>query len=179
MPLLDSVPITSCRECVVQLTLPLALFLMLAELTAGGMATVAYLRLTGGLTHGFLKFVTVTYAILGILAFLVIVAGPPGLHDQLLSVNQPAASALVFLQGVLVVALIAHTVVIWRRDASPLSWALTLFASVLLLVAAGLACPPCRLRSFMSTTGLLYLAMIAILPGQLLGQLLFFVAASA
>jgi len=137
MPLLDSVPITSCRECVVQLTLPLALFLMLAELTAGGMATVAYLRLTGGLTHGFLKFVTVTYAILGILAFLVIVAGPPGLHDQLLSVNQPAASALVFLQGVLVVALIAHTVVIWRRDASPLSWALTLFASVLLL--AGIA----------------------------------------
>ena len=278
MPLLDSVPITSCRECVVQLTLPLALFLMLAELTAGGMATVAYLRLTGGLTHAFLKFVTVTYAILRILAFLVIVAGPPGLHDQLLSVNQPAASALVFLQGVLVVALIAHTVVIWRRDASPLSWALTLFASVLLLagiaaalwplagslldgaaiaflgalaviavltfrdyglgwddyahseygdlllslygsgfkdltlrglahgsgslthpltlspvlsvlwalgavllplVAAGLAWPTCRLRSFMSTTGLLYLAMIAILPGQLLGQLLFFVAASA
>src|SRR5205807_3289521 len=39
--------------------------------------------------------------------------------------------------GVLVVALIAHTVVIWRRDASPLSWALTLFASVLLL--AGIA----------------------------------------
>src|SRR5207302_146799 len=189
MPLLDSVPITSCRECVVQLTLPLALFLMLAELTAGGMATVAYLRLTGGLTHGFLKFVTVTYAILGILAFLVIVAGPPGLHDQLLSVNQPAASALVFLQGVLVVALIAHTVVIWRRDASPLSWALTLFAVLsvlwalgavfLPLVAAGLAWPTCRLRSFMSTTGLLYLAMIAILPGQLLGQLLFFVAASA
>jgi len=288
MPLLDSVPITSCRECVVPLTLPLALFLVLAELTAGGMATVIYLRLTGGLTHGFLKFVTVTYAVVGILAFLVLVAGPPGLHDQLLSVNQPAASALVFLQGVLVVALIAHTVVIWRRDASPTSWALTLSASVLLLagiaaalwplagsllngaaialvvvlsaavlgaattgmllghwylvtpaltnrpllraigillvslvlqavlfpltlrglahgsgslthaltlspvlsvlwalgavflplVAAGLALPTCRLRSFMSTTGLLYLAMIAILPGQLLGQLLFFVVAS-
>ena len=31
----------------------------------------------------------------------------------------------------------------------------------------------------MSTTGLLYLAMIAILPGQLLGQLLLFVVASA
>jgi len=56
-------------------------------------------------------------------------------------------------------------------------WALG--AVFLPLVAAGLAWPTCRLRSFMSTTGLLYLAMIAILPGQLLGQLLFFVAASA
>jgi len=43
--------------------------------------------------------------------------------------------------------------------------------TVVLAVAAGLALPTCRLRSFMSTTGLLYLAMIAILPGQLLGQL--------
>jgi len=50
---------------------------------------------------------------------------------------------------------------------------------ILPLVAAGLALVTCRMRSFMSTTGLLYLAMIAILPGQLLGQLLFFVAASA
>src|SRR3989442_15387366 len=101
MPLLDPVPITGCRECVVQLALPLALFLVLAELTAGGMATVLYLRLTGGLTHGFLKFVTVTYAVLGILAFLVIVAGPPGLRDQLLTVTPPAGSALVFLRGLL------------------------------------------------------------------------------
>jgi hypothetical protein len=289
MPLLDSVPITSCRECVVQLTLPLALFLVLAATTAGGFATVAYLRLTGGLTHGFLKFVTVTYAILGTLAFLVVLSGPPGLHGQLLSTNQPAASSLVFLQGLVVLSLIAHAVVIWRHDSSPASWALTLSASVLLLagiaaalwplngslldaagitavvalsavalgaattgmllghwylvtpaltnrpllraigvllvalvaqavvfpltlaglahgsgsvshalglspalsvlwalgavvlplVAAGLALATCRLRSFTSTTGLLYLAMIAILAGQLLGQLLFFVAASA
>jgi hypothetical protein len=289
MPLLDSVPITACRECVVQLTLPLALFLLLAETAAGGMATVVYLRLAGGLTHGFTKFVTVTFAILGTLAFLVVLAGPPGLHDQLLSVDQPAASSLVFLQGLLVVALVAHGVLIWRRDSSTASWALTLSASALLLagiaatfwplsgslldgagivlvvalsavalgaattgmllghwylvtpaltnrpllraivvllvslvlqailfpltlrglahgsgalthpltlspvlsilwglgavllplVAAGLAFQTCRLRSFMSTTGLLYLAMIAILPGQLLGQLLFFVAASA
>ncbi|TMC43581.1 MAG: hypothetical protein E6J25_05390 [Chloroflexi bacterium] len=56
-------------------------------------------------------------------------------------------------------------------------WALG--AVLLPLLAAGLALPTCRLRSFMSTTGLLYLAMIVILPGQLLGQLLFFVAASA
>src|SRR6266550_2545133 len=254
MPLLDAVPITSCHECVAMLTLPLALFLLLAETAVGGFATVAYLRLTGGLTHGFLKFIAVTYALLGGLAFLVVLAGPPGSYHRLLSINQPAAEALLFLQGVLVIALVAHAVVIWRRDASPISWALTLSASVLLLagIAAalwplsgsllngaaialivvlsaavlgaattgmllghwylvtpaltngpllraigvllislvlqallvpltlgGLALPTCRLRSFMSTTGLVYLAMIAILPGQLLGQLLLFVVASA
>jgi hypothetical protein len=271
------------------LTLPLALFLLLAETAVGGFATVAYLRLTGGLTHGFLKFIAVTYAILGGLAFLVVLAGPPGAYHRLLSINQSAAGALIFLQGLLVVALVAHAVIIWRQDGSRLSWVLTLSASVLLLagiaaalwplagsllngaaialvvalsaavlgaattgmllghwylvtpaltnrpllraigvllvslvlqailfpltlrglahgsgslahpltlspvlsvlwalsavflplIAAGLAWPTCRLRSFMSTTGLLYLAMIAILPGQLLGQLLFFVAASA
>jgi len=289
MVLLDAVPITSCHECVAMLTLPLALFLLLAETAVGGVATVAYLRLTGGLTHGFLRFVAVTYAILGILAFLVVLAGPPGSYHRLLAINQPAAGALIFLQGLLVVALVAHAVVIWRRDGSTLSWALILSASMLLvagiaaalwplsgsllngaaialvvvlsatvlgaattgmllghwylvtpaltnrpllraiglllaslilqailfpltlsglahgsgslthplslspvlsvlwalgavllpLLAAGLALPTCRLRSFMSTTGLLYLAMIVILPGQLLGQLLFFVAASA
>ena len=289
MPLLDSVPITSCHECVAMLTLPLALFLLLAETAVGGFATVAYLRVTGGLTHGFLKFIAVSYAIIGGLAFLVVLAIPTDAYREVLSINPLAAGALVFLQGLLVVALVAHAVVIWRRDSSTASWALTLAASMLLLagitaalwplsgslldgaaialvvalsaavlgaattgmllghwylvtpaltnrpllraisallvslvlqaivfpltlrglahssgslthplslspvlsalwvlgavllplVAAGLALPTCRLRSFMSTTGLLYLAMIAILPGQLLGQLLFFVAASA
>ena len=289
MLLLDAVPITSCHECVATLTLPLALFLLLAETAVGGFATTAYLRVTGGLTHGFLKFIAVTYAILGSLAFLVVLAGPPGNYHRLLSINQSAASALIFLQGLVVVALVVHAVVIWRHPSSRASWALTLSASVLLLagiaaalwplsgsllngaaitvvvvlsaivlgaattgmllghwylvtpaltnrpllraigvllvglvlqailfpltlrglahgsgslthalslspvlsvlwalgavvlplLAAGLALPTCRLRSFMSTTGLLYLAMIVILPGQLLGQLLFFVAASA
>ena len=289
MPLLDSVPVTSCHECVATLTLPLALFLLLAETAVGGFATVAYLRLTGGLTHGFLKFIAVTYAVLGILAFLVVLAIPTGAYHRLLAIDDAAAGALIFLQGLVVVALLVHAVVIWRHDSSRLSWVLTLSASLLLLagiaaallplagsllngaaialvvalsaavlgaattgmllghwylvtpaltnrpllraivvllvslvlqavlfpltlrglahgsgslthpltlspvltilwalgavllplVAAGLALPTCRLRSFMSTTGLLYLAMIAILPGQLLGQLLFFVAASA
>ena len=63
---------------------------------------------------------------------------------------------------------------------SPVLSVLWALGSVILpLVAGALALATCRLRSFMSTTGLLYLAMIAILPGQLLGQLLFFVAASA
>ncbi|HXO58659.1 MAG TPA: hypothetical protein VN834_02565, partial [Candidatus Acidoferrum sp.] len=80
MLLLDAVPITSCHECVATLTLPLALFLILAETTVGGVATVAYLRLAGGLTPGFLKFVAVTYAILGALGFLVVLAAPPGAY---------------------------------------------------------------------------------------------------
>ena len=272
------------------LTLPLALFLLLAETAVGGFATVAYLRLTGGLTPGFLKFIAVTYAIIGLLAFVVVLTGPPSSYHRLLSINRPAAAALVFLQGLVVLALIAHVVVTWRAsDSRPTSWIVTLAASaallvgistalwplsgsvlggaaitlvvvlsaavlgaattgmllghwylvtpaltnrpllraiglllvslvlqailfplalrglahstgslgqpltiapvlsilwalgavILPLVAAGLALPTGRLRSFMSTTGLLYLAMIAILPGQLLGQLLFFIAASA
>ena len=282
--MLDSVP-TGCHECVAMLTLPLALFLLLAETAAGGVATVAYLRVTGGLTQGFLKFIAVTYAIFGVLAFLVVLAGPPNPP----AINASIAGGLVFLQGLLVVALVVNAVVVWRRKDALIGWAFTLAASVLLLagvaaalwplagslldgaaivlvvalsaavlgaattgmllghwylvtpaltnrpllraigvllaslvlqailfpltlaglahgsgsvghalglspvltvlwalsavalplVAAGLALPTCRLRSFMSTTGLLYLAMIAILPGQLLGQLLFFVVASA
>jgi hypothetical protein len=46
------------------------------------------------------------------------------------------------------------------------------------LVAGGLAWWTCRLRSFMSTTGLLYLAMASVLAGQILGaELLLLVAA--
>ncbi|TMC43580.1 MAG: hypothetical protein E6J25_05385 [Chloroflexi bacterium] len=144
MVLLDAVPITSCHECVAMLTLPLALFLLLAETAVGGVATVAYLRLTGGLTHGFLRFVAVTYAILGILAFLVVLAGPPGSYHRLLAINQPAAGALIFLQGLLVVALVAHAVVIWRRDGSTLSWALILSASMLLVAGIAAALWPLR-----------------------------------
>src|ERR1700694_6026693 len=111
MLLLDAVPITSCHECVATLTLPLALFLILAETAAGGHARVAYLRLAGVLTMGFLKFIAVTYAILGILAFLVVLAAPPGSYHRLLATNQPAANALVFLMGCFVLALIVHGVV--------------------------------------------------------------------
>src|SRR5260370_7638210 len=114
------------------LMLPLALFLLLAETAVGGFATVAYLRLTGGLTHGFLKFMAVTYAILGILAFLVVLAGPPGSYHRLLSINQPAAEALLFLQGVLVLALVAPVVPICRPDASRLLCPLPLPPSVVL-----------------------------------------------
>src|SRR5437667_320351 len=196
MTTLDSVPITACHECIATLTLPLALFLLLAETTVGGVVTVAFLRRTGGLTHGFLKFISVTYAILAALAFLVVVAAPPGSYHRLLAVNQFAAGTLPYLQGLLVITMVIQVVMTWRRqDAALRGWLPTLLASVLLLAgimatlgplagsapvaAAGLALPTCRMRSFMSTTGLLYLAMIAILPGQLLGQLLLFVVASA
>src|SRR3982074_2336625 len=119
MPLLEAVPITSCHECVATLTLPLALFLILAETTVGGVATVAYLRLAGGLTSGFLKFIAVTYAIFGVLAFLVVLAAPPGSYHRLLAISQPAANALVFLQAFFVLALIVNAVVTWRGSSTP------------------------------------------------------------
>jgi hypothetical protein len=290
MVLLSSAPIDCNHQCIATLTLPLALFLLLAETATGGIATVAYLRITGGLTSGFLKFIVVTYAVFGLLALLVAWAGPPSSYHALLGINAFAARALVVLQAVLVIALIVNAVVIWRgSDNAATSWVLVVSASVLLitaiagafwplagslldgaavalviilsaavlgaattgmllghwylvtpaltnrpllraigllliglvlqaivfplalgglahgagaparalglspilsvlwalgavilpLLAAGLAFPTCRLRAFNPTTGLLYLAMIALLPGQLLGQLLFFVAASS
>src|SRR5689334_4437420 len=121
MALLDSVP-AGCHECIAMLTLPLALFLLLAETAVGGIATVAYLRLTGGLTPGFLKFIAVTYAIFGVLAFLIVLAGPPNPP----AINTSIARGLVFLQGLLVVALVVNAVVIWRRKEALSSWALTL-----------------------------------------------------
>jgi len=289
MILSAAAPISSCHECVAALTVPLALFLLLAETAVGGAATVAYLRVTGGLTQGFLKFIAVTYAIVGLLAFLTVLGGPPGAYHDLLGIDRTAAAALVVLQGVVVVVLVLHVAIVFRQGSpTTASWLLTLTACVLLLfgialalaplagspldgaaiglavflsaavlgaattgmllghwylvtpaltnrpllraivvlliglvlqavtyplmlrglahgsgslthalsispplsilwllgavalplIAAGLALPTCRLRSFTSTTGLLYLAMIALLPGQLVGQLLFFVAAT-
>src|SRR5437764_45835 len=116
MTTLDSVPITACHECIATLTLPLALFLLLAETTVGGVVTVAFLRLTGGLTHGFLKFISVTYAILAALAFLVVVAAPPGSYHRLLAVNQFAAAPLPYLQGLLVITIVIKVVMTWRRE---------------------------------------------------------------
>src|SRR5712692_5953726 len=143
MLLLDAVPVTSCHDCVATLTLPLALFLILAETTVGGIATVAYLRLAGGLTPGFLKFIAVTYAILGVLAFLVVLASPPGSYHRLLAINQPAANALVFLQGCFVLALVVNAVISWRSNGpSTASWALTLLASVLVLAGIAAALGP-------------------------------------
>ncbi len=281
--------LVSCAACIAAVTVPLALFLLLAETAAGGFVTVAYLHARGGLTQGFLKFITVTYALLAALALLAVVAGPPGSYRQVLNINQRAAAALSVLQALLMLALVGHTWNIWRGRGEPrVTWVLGVVMSALLLsgiaaaliplagspagglaisagivlsalilgpatvgmllghwylvtptltnlpllraivlllfallaqavtyplilsgltsasgslthalavspvlsvlwalgavilplLAAGLALLTCRIRSFMSTTGLLYLAMIAIYPGQLVGQLLFFVAAA-
>src|SRR5919108_2219726 len=113
------------HQCVATLTLPLALFLLLAETATGGIATVAYLRITGGLTTGFLKFIAVTYAIFGALALLVASAGPPSSYRDLLGINGFAAGALVGLQAVLLVTLIINAVVIWRgKETAATSWVL-------------------------------------------------------
>ncbi len=274
---------------VARLTTPLALYLLLAELSAGGFATVAFLRFTGGLTRGFLKFIAVSYVVIAALALLTVWAGRPSSYRGILGIDGTAAGWLVVLQALLLLALILHTVMVWRSQEPRLTWGPGLLASGLLLagiavtlaplagslldgialgvvvllsavvlgaattgmllghwylvtpaltnrpllrsivvlvaglllqavltpfvlrglahgsgslshpleisptlsvlwalgavllpmLAGGLALPTCRLRSFMSTTGLLYLAMIALIPGQLVGQILFFVAASA
>src|SRR5919201_2810503 len=100
MRMLDSSSLTGCHECVAMLTLPLALFFLLAETAVGGVATVAYLRATGGLIQGFLKFIAVTYAVLALLAFLVVLAGQPGSYPRFLAINQPGAGGVGFLPGV-------------------------------------------------------------------------------
>jgi hypothetical protein len=290
MNLLATSSIGSCHECVATLTLPLALFLVLTETAAGGIGTVAYLRAAGGLTSGFLKFVALTYAVLGGLALLVVWAGPPANYHRLFGLNQVAAGTLVFLQALALLSLLVLIVMIYRgkQASSPgwwlviatsagllltiavvfwpleptlldgaaliglvvvssivlgaattgmllghwylvtpaltnrpllraialllagllaqaavfpialaglrhasgspldafglapvLSWLWLLGAVILPILAAVPAFATCRIRSFMSTTGLLYLAMIALLPGQLLGQLLLFVAAAS
>ena len=85
---------------------------------------------------------------------------------------------LIFLPGLLGLARSPGSVsaILTQNLTLAVLWALG--AVGLPLLAAGLAFPTCRMRSFMSTTGLLYLAMIALLPGQLLGHLLLFVTAA-
>jgi hypothetical protein len=269
-------------------TVPLALFLMLAETAVGTYAATEALRVRGGLTPGFLKFMAVTSTVLTLLALLVILAAPVSAYREVLPINRGSAGVLAPLQALtlvavgvvaisafrspsggrivrpfallasagllvavattfaplgvswwgqaaiwasvltstvvlgtattgmllghwylvtpaltnrpllrsiawLLAALIAQTVVflvalagLRASGGSPahplatnpiLSLLWTLGAVTLPLLAAALALAACRIRSFMSTTGLLYLAMIAIFPGQLVGQLLFFVAA--
>src|SRR5437764_337211 len=140
MALLAASSISSCHECVATLTLPLALFLLLSQTTIGGIATVAFLRLTGGLTHGFLKFVAVTYAVLGALALLVVWAGPPASYRTLFAINQPAASSLVALQALLLVASVAQVILIWRdKDGVAAGWIVSLGASALLVAGMAVA----------------------------------------
>jgi hypothetical protein len=270
------------------LTVPLALFVVLAETTVGTIVVVLLLRTRGDLTRGFLKFMVLAELGLALLALLAVLGAPPPSYARLLPINGWAAGLLAPLQGLLVLVLIAAAWAEWSGRAEQLSrfppalaagalavaitltfvglagsvvdalaiaglvvlssvvlgaattgmllghWYLvtpaltnrpllraiavllvalvaqallflpsllglgrspgsassvlaqnptltvlwTLGAVVLPLLAGGLAFPACRMRSFMSTTGLLYLAMIAVLPGQLLGHLLLFVTAA-
>jgi len=88
------------------------------------------------------------------------------------------AQALLFVPGLLGLARSPGSAAAIASHNPSLTLLWVLGAVVLPLLAAGLAFPTCRMRSFMSTTGLLYLAMIAVLPGQLVGQLLFFATAA-
>jgi len=64
------------------------------------------------------------------------------------------------------------------RDYSVVSVLWALAGVAMPLVAVGLAWLTCRLRSFMSTTGLLYLAMASVLGSQILGAELFLLVAA-
>jgi hypothetical protein len=274
---------------VAAITVPLALYLMLAWTAIGTFLTTEALRLLGGLTPGFVKFMSVTSAVLSLLAFLVVLGAPVAAYREVLRIGRGAASWLPALQGLALAALILVAFFNFRPRLDPRparaagliasaallaglgltlepvagSWwgAAAIWAAVLLgtavlgtattgmllghwylvtpaltnlpllrsilwllaalvaqavlyplalaalpasggspfrplasnailaglwglgavalpLLAAALAYPACRIRSFMSATGLLYLAMIAIFPGQVVGQLLLFVAAA-
>jgi hypothetical protein len=270
------------------LTVPLALFVVLAETTIGTVFIVLVLRMRGDLTRGFLKFMALAELGLAVLALLAALGAPPASYVRLLPINGSAAGILPGLLVLVVVALATAAWATWTGRTGLLTWfapaltcggllaatALTFVAlggsvgdglaiaglavvsslvlgaattgmllghwylvtpaltnrpllraiAILLvalvvqpllflpgllglarspgsvsailsqnptlavlwalgavglpLLAAGLAFPTCRMRSFMSTTGLLYLAMIALLPGQLLGHLLLFVTAA-
>jgi hypothetical protein len=280
---------SSCpASCIATLTVPLALYLILSGTALGGFGTVAYLSGRGGLTSGFLKFVSVTYLVFALIALLVVIAAPPASYSHLLALQGTASRLLPLMQALFVLVLALHMVLVWRGSAraaftwsaglltavvlvlliaialapitnstisafllglsvslssvvlgaattgmllghwylvtpalsnrpllgaigvllgglvlqalafpltlggvghsqslvnsfsqSPLLAVLWLLGSVFLpLLAAGLALPACRIRSFTSTTGLLYMAMIAVLPGQLIGFTLLFVTAA-
>lgn len=66
---------------------------------------------------------------------------------------------------------------LWQRYAL-LSGLWVLSAVAMPLTAVGLSWLTCRLRSFMSTTGLLYLAMASVLAGQIVGAELFLLVAA-
>jgi hypothetical protein len=268
-------------------TVPLALYLLLAELASGTLLVTQALRLRGGLTPGFLKFMAVASGILGGLALLTALGLDWYVYRRLLAINGSTAGLITITQALAFIALLGNAVLAFRHVGPRRLWILPVGTSVVLLtalavtfaplggsaldaaaialavlvstvvlgsattgmllghwylvtpaltnrpllraiawllvglvaqavliplalaglkssagslshafgqnpilgtlwvlgavalplLAAVLALPACRLRSFMSTTGLLYLAMIAVLPGQLLGQLLLFVAA--
>src|SRR5437764_1016290 len=158
MALLASTSISSCHECVATLTLPLPL---------GGSV---------------LPGAALVLAILG--SALVLGAATPGMllgHWYLVTpalTNRPLLRAIVVLViGLLLQALVFPLALGGLHNglrspaaafglAPVLSWLWLLGAVILPLLAAAPAFATCRLRSFMSTTGLLYLALIAPLPGQ-------------
>ena len=280
--------LTASGVPVALLTVPLALFVVLAETTIGTVFTVLLLRTRGDLTRGFLKFMAAAELGLALLALLAALGAPPASYVRLLPINGTAAMVLPGLLVLVVVALAGAAWATWTGRSGLLTWlppalisgallvgialtfvtlggsvldglaiaGLSIVSSLVLgaattgmllghwylvtpaltnrpllraiavllvallvqallflpgllglarspgsasaiiaqnptlvvlwalgavalpLLAAGLAFPTCRMRSFMSTTGLLYLAMIAVLPGQLLGHLLLFVTAA-
>jgi hypothetical protein len=280
---------TRCPACSAARALPLALFLLLVDIAAGGQLVLVALDQRGDVTRGFVKLTTLFHVLTAGLAALVLLAAPLSAYQRLYGwrawwTGVAYAGFLLFVATIL-----GHTWILFRRPpgpparavawlgagaavvgssalvgslasslagsaaitlaliatalsvgavstgmllghwylvtptltAAPLQWtigllllavatqagaftaalvtlsasdeglggllrpyaavaALWVLAGVAMpLVAGGLAWWTCRLRSFMSTTGLLYLAMASVLAGQILGaELLLLVAAA-
>ncbi len=288
MSVLSTLLATRCAACSAATALPLSLFLLLADLAAGGQLILVLLDARGHVTRGFLKLTTVSYLAIALLAALVLLTAPlsayqrrygwPGawttaVHVAFLAyvaatawyavglfrqrapdlrartvaglaaaacvlaiagllgalAGSPAGAgsiALAFLATAIAVGavttgmLLGHWYLVTPTlTAAPLQWTIGLLFLVLTiqalaypaaltatgaeaglggvvrdysvvsalwalagvampLVAVGLAWLTCRLRSFMSTTGLLYLAMASVLGSQILGAQLFLLVAA-
>jgi hypothetical protein len=281
---------TRCPTCSAARALPLALFLLLLDVAAGGQLVLVALDRRGDVTRGFVKLTTVLYLLTAGLAALVLLAAPLSAYQRLYgwqaswtgvayagfllfgatilgrsvilfrrttagsgvravawlgagaavlgssalvgslasSISGSAAITLTLIATALSVGAVSTGMLLghWylvtpTLTAAPLQWTIGLlllavaaqagaFAIALValspgsegpgalvrpyagvtalwvlagvtmpLVAGGLAWWTCRLRSFMSTTGLLYLAMASVLAGQILGaELLLLVVAA-
>jgi hypothetical protein len=290
-----------CAACTAATALPLSLFLLLADIAAGGQLVLVLLDLRGEVTRGFLKLTTVAYLATALVAALVLLAAPLFAYQPLYHWGTPwvvvayagfaafllsggwyalalfrapadrrgsgagvrgrrsadraragagvgAAAALsalaalfatlastpvgstaivlAFLSAGVVVGAVSTAMLLghWylvtpTLTSTPLQWTIgALFLTLALqalafpaalvtlgspgsagtwrsygllsglwalsavampLTAVGLSWLTCRLRSFMSTTGLLYLAMASVLAGQIVGAELFLLAAAA
>jgi hypothetical protein len=115
-------PLTAPGVPVALLTVPLALFVVLAETTIGTVFTVLVLQTRGDLTRGFLKFMALAELGLAVLALLAALGAPPASYVRLLPIDGAAAGLLPGLLALVVVALAAAAWATWTGRSGLLTW---------------------------------------------------------
>src|SRR2546425_12613289 len=115
-------PLSASGVPVALLTVPLALFVVLAETTIGTVFTVLLLRTRGDLTRGFLKFMAAAELGLALLALLAALGAPPASYVRLLPINGTAAMVLPGLLVLVVVALAGAAWATWTGRSGLLTW---------------------------------------------------------